>query len=198
VAGTHQVPARVLAGADEIAEVLLGRRRDPHEAQLAGGQESGQALGVATIGLHPVHRARGGSGPGDDPDVEPALGGVPDEPEARRPGLIGGEHLAAQPFQDRPGTASGGPSTRARDTIAADRFEVQEVGCFFWFAWTVETHRAGVVNVFHGRASKRWGVGRRRTLRPSPRTSLRGVPAFYSASRTSPPRSALHMVYSSD
>jgi hypothetical protein len=55
LAGAVEIAAQILAR-PEVAQPLLLDRRDTHGRQLAGGQQAGQALGVASIGLDPVGR----------------------------------------------------------------------------------------------------------------------------------------------
>jgi hypothetical protein len=43
----------------EAAKALVGDRRHEREAQLAGGQQAGQADRVAAVGLDPLARALG-------------------------------------------------------------------------------------------------------------------------------------------
>ena len=85
---THQIAARVLASADQVAKRLLGRRRDPHQRQLAGTPKPQQPLGVATIGLDAIagsarHRPRRA-----DHHIDAKLRACARQPEPRRPRLI--------------------------------------------------------------------------------------------------------------
>ena len=53
MAAAHQIDPHILAGPHQIAQLLLGRRRHPHQPQLVGQQQPRQPLGVARIGLDP-------------------------------------------------------------------------------------------------------------------------------------------------
>lgn len=51
----HEIRADVLAGAHQIPGSLIGVARDPHWCYLSQHGQPGQMLGIAGIGLHPVH-----------------------------------------------------------------------------------------------------------------------------------------------
>ncbi len=54
--GTHQIPAQILAGANEVTQRLFLDARDRHPVQFAGRQQPDQPLGVAAIGLDAITR----------------------------------------------------------------------------------------------------------------------------------------------
>ena len=96
VAGRHQVAANVLAGADQIAHRLFGRRRHPDSVQAADHQQPHQPLGVAAVGIDPIlggalDLARGGHRALNAPRRK-----CPRQPEAGRAGLIGDPHWCRQ------------------------------------------------------------------------------------------------------
>jgi hypothetical protein len=74
MASAHQVAAQILAGADEVAEALLGDSRDVDEAQLPRGEQTGEPPRVATVGLDPVGGRPRDQARGGDADVESCLG----------------------------------------------------------------------------------------------------------------------------
>jgi hypothetical protein len=125
---THQIAARVLTSADEVAKPLLGRRRDPHQRQLARTPQPQQPLHVAAVGLDPMtgrarHRpgradhhldstlrsprapAQTPSGPPHKSVARPAPAAPPPPPPRRRPTHPPPPHPTArelQPGQPRP------------------------------------------------------------------------------------------------
>ncbi len=88
VARAHQVPADVLAGADQVPAGLLVHRGNPDRRELAGHQQPDQQLGVAAIGLDPVGRRAGDLARCCDQAAD--AGGLerPRQPEPGRAGLI--------------------------------------------------------------------------------------------------------------
>lgn len=59
MSGAHEIPAQILARADQVAQALRldGRHRDA--VKLAGDQQAHQPLRVALIGLHAIRRPAG-------------------------------------------------------------------------------------------------------------------------------------------
>ena len=176
VAGAHEIAAQVLAAAQQVTEAFLGDCRHVDEAQLAGGEQSRQALGVSAVGLDSVGRRFRDQTRRGDPKVDPALRRGPREAKAGRPCLIDRDQLIGDSLEVG-STASGGPSIRLRMASPVARSSENKWVCL---AWTSRPTR-GIVSDTVG-TSQSWGVGRRPVLRPSPRTSLRGVPACLSGS----------------
>jgi hypothetical protein len=100
LAGAVEVAPLVLARADEVADLLLDHGGHADEGQLAGDKQSGQPLGVAAVGLHPVGGLPRDQPRGADAPVEVALGGRPREGKARRPGLIDGADFGREPLEE--------------------------------------------------------------------------------------------------
>ena len=96
MAGAHQVAAQILAAAQEIAEALIGRGRDVDKVQLAGGEQTSQALGVAAVGLDPIAGRPGDQAGRGDADVEASLGAGAGKAEPRGPGLIDRDQIGAE------------------------------------------------------------------------------------------------------
>jgi hypothetical protein len=106
VTGAHQVHAHVLARADQVAPLLLGRLGHAHQRELAGGRQPGQAQGVAGVGLDAIRRAardQPGRADGHLPIPRPGLAGqgvaggpgLRDRPPRRLDLLQPGQHLGA-------------------------------------------------------------------------------------------------------
>jgi hypothetical protein len=124
----HQIAAGVLASADQVAKRLLGRRRDPHQRQLAGAPGPQQPLvergdltpgsGGTVLGTHegvpPAHAVA--AFPEVFPCVVAHLGGARSltAAEAR---LERGARSDERTFP--PAFRYEGPATRARSTASA-------------------------------------------------------------------------------
>src|SRR5215216_1053208 len=104
---THQVFARVIDAADQVTEALVWLARHEREAQLAGGEQPDQPLGVTPIGLYPIARRPGNRSRRDHAHVQSALGRRSREPEPRRPGLIDRAHRRPS-ASNSPGTTTAG------------------------------------------------------------------------------------------
>src|SRR5581483_10717056 len=88
LAGAVEVAAQVFARADQVAQLLLGDLGDADEVKLAGGEQAGEALGGAGVGLDPIGGLARDQPRGADAHVEAALTGRTGEPEAGRAGLV--------------------------------------------------------------------------------------------------------------
>ncbi len=94
MAGAHQVGARILAGAHQIAGTLIGSGGHRHRDKLPRPQHACQALGVTPIVLYPLAArardpTRGGHQARDARALERARKAI-----ARGPGLVGRAHRA--------------------------------------------------------------------------------------------------------
>jgi len=156
LAGPVEVLAEVLACAHEIAHLLLDHGRHPHEGELARGEQTRQALGVAGVGLHPV-----GGLSRDQPrrahaHVEAALGRRPGEGEASGPGLVDGVHAGSEPLEEGEHHTDGVALQAPADELSGA--VVEDPGVRLW-CMDIETRER---HSLHGAGtSHRWGVGRR-------------------------------------
>src|ERR671917_246386 len=154
-------------GVDGVAQLLLGNGRDPHEGELARGQQARQTLGVAGVGLDPVGRLARDQPGRADAHIEAALGGSAGQPEAGRAGLVDGDHARPELLD--------APQRHERITLEASapqlsRLAIEDSGVGL-VGVDVEAHETRNLRHAVG-TSHSWGVGRRPILRPSPRTSM--------------------------
>jgi hypothetical protein len=100
VTAAHEIAAAILDRADHVTKLLVSDAGHKREAQLAGGQQPGEALSVALVGLHAVARRARDLAGRDDTHVDAALRRRTGQPEAGRPGLINRAHPARQRRQE--------------------------------------------------------------------------------------------------
>jgi hypothetical protein len=100
VPGPHQVLTDVLAGADQVAERLLGRTGDANRMELARQQQADQVLGIAAVGLDLVARSAGDLAGCGDHALDAGYVERSREPVAGRAGLIAGPHWPFERAQE--------------------------------------------------------------------------------------------------
>jgi hypothetical protein len=167
LAGAVEIAAQILARPDQVAQLLLIDRGDVHERQLARGQQAGEALGIASVGLDPVGRPSGNQSRRADAHVETTLGGGAGEREAGRAGLVDGERARPERLQELERDERIAAQSTPRE-LARRRVEHSGVGLR-----GVDVEANERRNLRHAvGTSHSWGVGRRPVLRPSPRTSM--------------------------
>jgi len=88
VASTHQIPAQVLARADQVAQALRLDGRDGDAVKLTGDQQPHQSLGISLIGLHAIRRPPRNQPRRTHQTVHPGGLKAAGEREAGRPRLI--------------------------------------------------------------------------------------------------------------
>ena len=96
VPGAHQVRAQVLAAAHQVAQLLLLFAGDPHQPQIAGGEQPREADRVALVGLDPITRAALDVARRADRHLDPLRPRPADQPIAGRARLIDRPHRPRQ------------------------------------------------------------------------------------------------------
>lgn len=180
VAGAGEVAADVLARANEIAQGLLLDARDANERERAGGELTGEVLGVAAVGLDPVGRLLRDQSGRADPQVEASLGGHPRQRHPGRTCLIDTDHPTFDCGQEGEdvGRPSRDPSPAQLARLLAEHRGGGLVGM------DVEAHPADSFE--HGQHPPAMSPGRWLSpIASGPRISARGADSLTSLGRRS-------------
>ena len=120
---SHQVLARVLDAAHQVAEALIGLARHEREGQLTRCEQPHQPRGVTPVGLHPVTRDLGDRSRCHDSYIKPALLGYACESEPRGARLIHRAHRTVQLLQEHRHDAAGLTAQPLHAQLTACRIE---------------------------------------------------------------------------
>ena len=161
----HQVHARLLACASEIAGRLERRRRDHDRRERPGHQLPQQQIGIATIGLVPIPRRSWRLGRRDHLTIDPRRHRRPIQAKPGRARLVTGTHRPRQPSQPRDHRRHRARVESLTGELAGDHIHRRRVG-----RARVDIHRGPCHRSGHGRTSFVWGQPEPLSGQSNPRT----------------------------